>query len=611
MIEKQLNGMILHKNAKFADFRKEIGTLKSNLSKHEKENESLMLKIDALKKETKEKEDKYFNKDIDLEKEIKELKNIAYKIEQDFWLRLLNLTFEQPIVQSTPVRTEAPKELLEGFKHTKGVFNTKVIPFIKNLWDLFNDLDDNIALEMLKIKNDHLIELLISQDLVHTASNSLAAINSFKSMQQSYVDEYNESLNLKAELVKKNNMLEAKDVSIEKLKKHTAVLKGKSVVESDKSNNVTREHTDKLRDLVEHPRAIHPVDSELHYACQIVKSSLNKKNHVSTSVCNESVKQSVLNANSELICATCKKCMFDDVHDSYVVAFINDVSVNGKNFTIVGNACPLTRITPTKVMPPKENGPSTPNIKTPSPKFKVFHRSTKVAKVVSFNNTPSILRSKSSSIKEPMKNWGSKFAISPSSSNLAKQSVARGLPKLKFKKDHLFSTCSLGKSKKSSHKPKADDTNQEKIYLLHMDLCGPMRMESINRKKYILNGVVERQKCTLVKAARTMLIFSKASLFLPDLSYIHVFCSLCYPTNDSKDLGKLKAKPNIGIFVGYAHAKKPFRIYNKRTHLIIETIHVTFDELTSMAFEQFSLGPAPNSMTPGTFSSRLVPNPVP
>ncbi|GJY69167.1 retrovirus-related pol polyprotein from transposon TNT 1-94 [Tanacetum coccineum] len=57
---------------------------------------------------------------------------------------------------------------------------------------------------------------------------------------------------------------------------------------------------------------------------------------------------------------------------------------------------------------------------------------------------------------------------------LAKDGLARGIPRLKFQKDHLCSACALGKSKKSSHKPKAEDTNQEKLYLLHMDLCGPM-----------------------------------------------------------------------------------------------------------------------------------------
>ncbi|GKC34069.1 retrovirus-related pol polyprotein from transposon TNT 1-94 [Tanacetum coccineum] len=69
---------------------------------------------------------------------------------------------------------------------------------------------------------------------------------------------------------------------------------------------------------------------------------------------------------------------------------------------------------------------------------------------------------------------------------LAKDGLARGIPKLKFQKDHLCSACALGKSKKSSHQPKSKDTNQKKLYLLHMDLYGPMRMGSINEKKYIL-----------------------------------------------------------------------------------------------------------------------------
>ncbi|GJR46772.1 hypothetical protein Tco_1314875 [Tanacetum coccineum] len=70
--------------------------------------------------------------------------------------------------------------------------------------------------------------------------------------------------------------------------------------------------------------------------------------------------------------------------------------------------------------------------------------------------------------------------------NLAKNGLARGILKIRFKKDHLCSARALGKSKKYSHQSKAKDTNQEKLYLLHMDLCGPMRVESINGKKYIL-----------------------------------------------------------------------------------------------------------------------------
>ncbi|GJZ35535.1 retrovirus-related pol polyprotein from transposon TNT 1-94, partial [Tanacetum coccineum] len=86
---------------------------------------------------------------------------------------------------------------------------------------------------------------------------------------------------------------------------------------------------------------------------------------------------------------------------------------------------------------------------------------------------------------------------------LAKDGLARGIPKHKFKKDHLCLACALGKSKKSSHKPKDEDTNQEKLYLLHMDLCGPMRVQSINGKRYILVIIDDYSRFTWVKILRS------------------------------------------------------------------------------------------------------------
>nr|GEY42403.1 hypothetical protein [Tanacetum cinerariifolium] len=89
------------------------------------------------------------------------------------------------------------------------------------------------------------------------------------------------------------------------------------------------------------------------------------------------------------------------------------------------------------------------------------------------------------------------------SSPISRQGLVRGLSKLKFEKDHLCSACAIGKSKKKSHKPKSEDTNQEKLYLLHMDLCGPMRVESLNGKKYILVIVDDYSRFTWVKFLRS------------------------------------------------------------------------------------------------------------
>ncbi|GJT18542.1 putative ribonuclease H-like domain-containing protein [Tanacetum coccineum] len=276
----------------------------------------------------------------------------------------------------------------------------------------------------------------------------------------------------------------------------------------------------------------------------------------------------------------------------------------------------------------------------------------------------------------------------------------------------------LGKSKKHTHKPKTENTNLEVLNTLHMDLCGPMRVQTINGKKYILvivddysrftwvkflrskdvtpkvvikflkqiqvglnktirnirtdngtkfvnkdltdyyecvgifhqktvlrtpqqNDVVERRNRTLVEATRTMLIFSKAPMFLwaevvatacytqnrsfihtrhcktpyelvydkkPDITFFRVFGALCYPTNDIEDLGKLQPIADIGIFVGYASSRKGYRIYNKRTRRIMETIHVQFDELTEqMAPVQLSTRPAHSYLMPGQINRSPAP----
>ncbi|GJZ74978.1 retrovirus-related pol polyprotein from transposon TNT 1-94 [Tanacetum coccineum] len=86
---------------------------------------------------------------------------------------------------------------------------------------------------------------------------------------------------------------------------------------------------------------------------------------------------------------------------------------------------------------------------------------------------------------------------------LLTRNVSSRLPKLKYQKDHLCSACALVKSKKYYHKPKAEDSIQEKLYLLHMDLCEPMRIQSINGRKYILVIVDDYSRFTWVKFLRS------------------------------------------------------------------------------------------------------------
>nr|GEW27442.1 retrovirus-related Pol polyprotein from transposon TNT 1-94 [Tanacetum cinerariifolium] len=223
--------------------------------------------------------------------------------------------------------------------------------------------------------------------------------------------------------------------------------------------------------------------------------------------------------------------------------------------------------------------------------------------------------------------------------HLARQCLVRGLPKLKFENDHLCSACAMGKSTKKSHKPKSEDTNQEKLYLLHMDLCWSMHVESVNGKKYILVIVDDYSRFTWVKFLRskdealdfiikflkmiqlrlkvsvrrirtdngTEFVNQTLHEYYEEIGISHETLVARSPQqNGVVERRKLQLKGDIRIFIVYAPTKKAFRIYNRHTRRIVETIHVDFDELTAMTSEQSSSGPTLNKMTPATISSRLV-----
>nr|GEZ24145.1 putative ribonuclease H-like domain-containing protein [Tanacetum cinerariifolium] len=256
--------------------------------------------------------------------------------------------------------------------------------------------------------------------------------------------------------------------------------------------------------------------------------------------------------------------------------------------------------------------------------------------------------------------------------NLVKNNLVQGLPKMKFKKDHLCSACKQRKIHHKHHKSKTDFASNKPLYFLHMDLYGPMHVQSINGKRYVLvvvddysrktlakffdevgitqqfsaarmpqqNGVVEKRNRTLVEAARTMLTFANIPSFLwaksiatacftQNCSIIHkrfdktpyelmnkrklnikffrVFGCRCYLLNDYEDVGKLKAKRDIGVFVGYSKESAAFRIYNKQTRKIHESVNMNFDEISEMASKQFSLEPGLSKLNKtGKFSNPSV-----
>nr|GEW33697.1 hypothetical protein [Tanacetum cinerariifolium] len=208
---------------------------------------------------------------------------------------------------------------------------------------------------------------------------------------------------------------------------------------------------------------------------------------------------------------------------------------------------------------------------------------------------------------------------------LSKNDIVVGLPKFKFVKDHLCSSCELGKAKRKSFHTKITPSLKRRLHLLHMDLRGPMRVASINGKRYVglqaqvrivrtdkgtvflnqtlhayfaaegihhqtsvartpeQNGVVERRNRTLVEAARTMLSAAKVPLFF----WAEVIATSCFTQNlrNGENLDKMKEKGDACIFVGYSTQSRAYRVFIKRTRVIVESIHVNFDELPQMASE--------------------------
>ncbi|GKE43136.1 retrovirus-related pol polyprotein from transposon TNT 1-94 [Tanacetum coccineum] len=187
--------------------------------------------------------------------------------------------------------------------------------------------------------------------------------------------------------------------------------------------------------------------------------------------------------------------------------------------------------------------------------------------------------------------------------------VVTDLPKLKFVKDHLCSSCELGKAKRKSFKTKTTSSSKRRLKILHMDLSGPMRVESINEgiehqtstaQSPEQNNVVERRNRTLVEAARTMLSAAKVPLSfglkqLPQHVLLKTF-------THGENLDKMKEKGDACIFVGYSIQSRAYMVYNKRIRVIVETIHVNFDELPLMVLDHVNTPPLNIQTTPETTS---------
>nr|GEY37423.1 retrovirus-related Pol polyprotein from transposon TNT 1-94 [Tanacetum cinerariifolium] len=178
---------------------------------------------------------------------------------------------------------------------------------------------------------------------------------------------------------------------------------------------------------------------------------------------------------SKVVCAMCKKCLISVNHDDCLRNYVNDKNSRGKK-----------------------------------QKAKVF------VKEIQKKYQPKVMK--------PKKSWLWHQRLShlnfDTINDLARNDLVLGLPKFKYHNEHLCPSCEQGKSNRASHPPKPVPNLRQRLHLLHIDLCGPMRITSINGKRK------------------------------PDISFLYIFGALCYSKNDREDIGKLGAKGDIGFFIG-------------------------------------------------------------
>nr|GEX81339.1 retrovirus-related Pol polyprotein from transposon TNT 1-94 [Tanacetum cinerariifolium] len=189
---------------------------------------------------------------------------------------------------------------------------------------------------------------------------------------------------------------------------------------------------------------------------------------------------------------------------------------------------------------------------------------------------------------------------------LSKNDIVVGLPKLKFIKDHLCSSCELGKAKRKSFHTKITPK-------------GILHQTSVARTPE-QNGVVKRQNQAIAIACftqnRSLVIprHEKTPYHIvndrkPSVKFFYIFDSLCYIVRDGENLDKMKEKGDACIFVRYSTQSRAYGVFNKRTRVIVETIHVNFDELPQMASDDVSSDLAPKCPTMALEQNSLSPDP--
>nr|GEW18286.1 retrovirus-related Pol polyprotein from transposon TNT 1-94 [Tanacetum cinerariifolium] len=199
------------------------------------------------------------------------------------------------------------------------------------------------------------------------------------------------------------------------------------------------------------------------------KLLLSKNKKHMTSKCNN-VKLATQNVKSKVVCAMCKQCLIFVNHDACLLNYVNDMTSREGVDLLKGNR--------------------TTNLYTIN-----LHEMASAS--------PICLMARASSTKSWLWHQRLSHLNFDTINDLEKNDLFFGLPKFKYHKEHLCPSCEQGKSKRASYPTKPVPNSRQRLHLLHMDLCGPIRITSINGKRYVLVIVDEYSRYTWVHFLRS------------------------------------------------------------------------------------------------------------
>ncbi|GJR59241.1 retrovirus-related pol polyprotein from transposon TNT 1-94 [Tanacetum coccineum] len=337
-----------------------------------------------------------------------------------------------------------------------------------------------------------------------------------------------------------------------------------------------------------------------------------------------SISNKTKTSNANAVCATCGKCVFNSNHDACVSKFLNDVNARTKkpNVVPISTRKPKSQANKSVATPHKKTVASESTITSSKSYYRMLYKKTSKAwKWWIAQQCPStfkwVPKTQKKWVPKTQKKWIVQLILFIVDSGCTKHMTGNVSLLCNFVEKYL-GTVRFGNDQYApilvyeiwfrKHQRSKEFTTSKVSITIFSRLVNYCDAD-------LENVLVERRNRTLVEAARTMLSASKLPLFFwaeaiatvcytqnrsiiipthqktayhiindrkPSIKHLHIFGCTCYLTRDGENLDKMKEKGDTCILVGYSTKSKGYRVYNKRTRLIVESIHLRFDEIKEM-----------------------------